>query len=202
MLELTLRLVFSLAAVVGLMLLIAKFTSRRFRGAQGAAVTILHRQSLTRSSSVSLVTVGERVLLLGVTEHQVSLLTEVDPLELPETLPGLADGTADELVIEAEAAPELSAPIRPHLVPEPKALTEPVSTGDVVADLIAARAAAAEPQPEARPVRAVEALAADEAVAPSVERVTAAPAQGALAGSVLSVQTWRQAFAAATRRAS
>jgi flagellar protein FliO/FliZ len=40
------------------------------------------RQSLTRSSGVAVLTVGSRVLLVGTTDQQVSLLAELDPEEL------------------------------------------------------------------------------------------------------------------------
>lgn len=98
MLELTLRLVFSLAVVVGLLLLLARLGARRFRGGRDALVQVVHRQPLSRSSSVSVVTVGSRVLVLGTTEHQVSVLTELDPEELvtdlsvPDDLAGLDGG--------------------------------------------------------------------------------------------------------------
>lgn len=87
MLELTLRLVFSLAVVVGLLLILARLGARRFRGSADALVRVVHRQPLSRTSSVSVVTVGSRVLVLGTTEHQVSVLTELDPEELVTDLP-------------------------------------------------------------------------------------------------------------------
>ena len=85
MLELTLRLVFSLAVVIGLLLLIARISSRRFRGGSDAMVRVLHRQAISRHNAVTVVTVGSRVLVLGTTEHEVRVLTELDPSELVET---------------------------------------------------------------------------------------------------------------------
>ena len=82
MLALTVRLVCSLAIVVGLMLLLAKFAGRRFQGRPGAAIRVMHRQSIGRGQSVAVISVGTRVLVIGTTEHQVSLLTEVEPDEL------------------------------------------------------------------------------------------------------------------------
>ena len=86
MLELTVRLAASLAVVVGLLLVLARVAGRRFAGRAGAPIQVLHRQPLSRSSSVAMISVGSRVLLVGTTDHQVSLLTEVDPddLDLPE----------------------------------------------------------------------------------------------------------------------
>jgi len=52
----------------------------RRRGA--APVEIIARHGLSRTSSLAVVRLGERALVLGVTEHQVTLLTEMDPAEL------------------------------------------------------------------------------------------------------------------------
>jgi flagellar protein FliO/FliZ len=92
-LELGLRVVFSLSVVLGLLWLIARVSSRRLRGSthQGL-VRLLVRQPLSRGSSVSVISVGERVLVVGVTEQQVTLLTELDPteVELDPQAPGSA----------------------------------------------------------------------------------------------------------------
>jgi len=133
-LELVIRLVVSLAVVVGLMLALAKLSMRRFQGRGDALVRVVHRQHLSRSSSIAVVTIGSRVLVLGTTEQQVQLLTELDPEEIAD---------ADVTVLPAAGAAEQKA------------------------------------------VRASYAAQA---------------AQGALAGSLLSAQTWKLAFAAATRR--
>jgi flagellar protein FliO/FliZ len=148
MLELTIRLIVSLAIVVGLLMLLARFGARRFRGQAGAMVRVLHRQPLSRTSSVAVVTVGTRVLVLGTTEHQVSILTELEPEEL-------------DLVVEE--AP-LSDPLTEDLAPEqPQQVRQPVEIGELV-----------------------------DAIEP----------RDPLAGSVLSPQTWRQAFQVATQAAS
>lgn len=97
MLELTIRLVFSLAIVLGLLLLLARFGGRRFRGNRDAMVRVLHRQALSRGSAVSVVAVGSRVLVLGTTEQQVRVLTELDPEEVASSAPvlSLARAAAD-----------------------------------------------------------------------------------------------------------
>ncbi|MEO3935423.1 flagellar biosynthetic protein FliO [Dermatophilaceae bacterium Soc4.6] len=84
MVELVTRLVFSLAIVVGLLILLSRLAGRRFGGGSRSLVTVLHRQPLSRSTAVAVVTVGSRVLVLGTTEHQVSLLAELSP---QDTLP-------------------------------------------------------------------------------------------------------------------
>ncbi|GAB3761225.1 flagellar protein FliO/FliZ [Nocardioides ginsengisegetis] len=143
MLELTVRLVFSLAVVVGLLLLIARFGSKRMRGHHGALVRVLHRQPLTRTTSVSVVTVGSRVLVLGTTEQQVRVLAELDPSEV-------AQPAVPEVVVPVAGKRRADVVEKPTLVPAKGSATAP----------------------------------------------------GPLAGSVLSPDTWKQALAAATGRAS
>jgi len=166
MLELAIRLVFSLAVVLGLLFLLTKFGSRRFRGNKDALVQVVHRQHLSRGTAVSVVTVGSRVLVLGTTEHQVRVLAELDPDEVAEHLPEtIVDGEVLTLVPTTDGPIELSAP-RPagaHRAAAPASRQAPAKGG---------RRAA-----------------------------TRAP-EGALTGSVLSVDTWRQALAAATGKAS
>ncbi|SEB88921.1 flagellar protein FliO/FliZ [Nocardioides exalbidus] len=163
MLELTVRLVVSLAIVVGLMLLLARLAGKRYGARAGAPVQVLHRQALSRSASVAVVTVGGRVLVLGTTDQQVSLLTELDPdeLELEELDDLVTADTAPDAAVPVEDAPALPAPtLAPTLAtrgshratPAPRRTTTPDRTSE----------------------------------------------GGALAGSILSGQTWRQAIAAAT----
>lgn len=136
---LLLRLLGSLALVVGLLLLIARFAGRRFRTTNGAAIQVVHRQALGRGQGVAVVAVGTRVLVLGTTEQQVTLLAEVEP---------------DEVGLDLEAD-----------------------------------ALAVVPGDEDEPATASPAR-------------TQTP-QGALAGSLLSAQTWKQTFAAVSgKRAS
>jgi flagellar protein FliO/FliZ len=92
---LVVRLVFSLAIVLGLLLLIARFAGRRFQGRAGAPVRVLHRQPISRGSSVTVVTVGTRILVLGSTEQQVTLLTELEPDEIDLPLDEEDDAAAD-----------------------------------------------------------------------------------------------------------
>lgn len=146
MLELTVRLIASLAVVVGLMLLLARLVGKRYGARAGAPVQVVHRQPLSRSASVAVITVGSRVLVVGTTDHQVSLLTELDPEEL----------------LDAELEDELGAELKDEL------------DGELDGEL------------EPRRLPALQGTSTD----------------GALSGSLLSPQTWRQAFAAATGKAS
>jgi flagellar protein FliO/FliZ len=175
-LELTVRLIASLAVVVGLMLLLARVVGKRYGARAGSPVQVLHRQPLSRSASVAVITVAGRVLVVGSTDHQVSLLTELDPDELGE--PGLE-----------EESPRPAAPTE-----VPTAVPTALPTA----------------QPSELPTELPTELPAD---VPTLvarggsHRATPAPRRtssdgGALAGSVLSPQTWREAIAAATGKAS
>ncbi len=178
MVELVVRLVFSLAVVIGMLLLLARFSAKRFRGAAGAPIRVLHRQALSRSSSVAVVTIGSRVLVLGTTEQQVQLLTELDPEEL-EVMDPTLESELDEPVAFQPAT------FAPATTP---------SYGAV------ATAPAAVIQTPARE-RRKRVAAKPRRKAPAAARTaTATVGDGPLAGSLLSTQTWKQALAAATGR--
>jgi flagellar protein FliO/FliZ len=110
-----LRVALSLAVVLGLIW----FAGRRLQGSatvrkqRTVPLSVLGRQSLGKGAAVALVEVAGRVLLVGVGEQGVSLLTEVDvpaapdagttgerPAEIrePIDLSALA-GTADDVVV-------------------------------------------------------------------------------------------------------
>lgn len=83
--ELLVRMVVSLAVVVGLLILLSRVAARRFQGRSGSTIEVLHRQALGKAASVSIVSVAGRVLVLGTTEQQVNVLTELDPDALEAT---------------------------------------------------------------------------------------------------------------------
>lgn len=103
MLELVLRLVFSLAVVLGLFWVFARAGSRKMGGSR-SALKVRGRQALGRSASVAVVEVGSRVLVIGVGEGGVRLLTEMDPEELAVDEPDPLDG---------ESVPTVSTPGSP-----------------------------------------------------------------------------------------
>lgn len=85
------RLAVSLAVVFGLMVLAGRLVRRRglapgSAGRPSSRIEVLARQGLGRSSSVQLVRVGGRTLVLGVTDAAVSVLAEADPLLLEAEL--------------------------------------------------------------------------------------------------------------------
>ncbi len=151
MIELTVRLVASLAIVVGLLLVTVRIGARKFRPRAGAPLRILHRQALSRSSSVAVIEVGNRTLVIGHTEHQISILAELGAGDLSDDFSG--DSEQGE-VIDMEAARQSG-----------------------------------------------QAFSAEEITATVARETPPVTAIGPLAGSVLSVQTWRQAVAVAKHRA-
>ncbi len=52
----------------------------------GQMVQVIGRQSVGRNADVAVVSLGDRTLVLGVTEHNVSVVTELDPEEIVETV--------------------------------------------------------------------------------------------------------------------
>lgn len=243
MLELTIRLIVSLAIVVGLMLLLARFGARKFRGSSGALVNVVHRQPLSRTSAVAVVTVGTRILVLGTTEQQISVLAELEPEELDPSafeagaiaLEGAPAAQFAEALEAAQLQIELPAPVvvpsspaRPQARPASKApawnpndglRTLPAfrapraagatSTGSSTGSSAAVEAilAAVDAHGAQQPLPPALAILSDEAASEPrrLSLTSKAPLEthGRLAGSVLSPQTWKQAFAAVTsRRAS
>jgi flagellar protein FliO/FliZ len=148
-------------------------SAKRFRGSTGALVQVVHRQPLSRSSALAVVTIGSRVLVLGTTEQQVQLLTELDPEELvlsPEEVPGL--DAVDRL-----------GPLDGSGTEDPELPTDATSRRRPVSALWSPEAVKGlEGRKTAQRMRALGAARASD---------------GALAGSLLSAHTWRQAFTAA-----
>ena len=186
MVELVVRLVFSLAVVIGMLLLLARFSAKRFRGSSNAPIRVVHRQALSRSSSVAVVTIGSRVLVLGTTEQQVQLLTELDPEELEVLDPALESELDEPVGFE----PATFAPA-----------TTP-SYGPTYGAVVTAPAASIQPAPAARERR--KAVATKQRRKPVAAArpatTTASGGGGPLAGSLLSAQTWKPALAAAPGR--
>jgi flagellar biosynthetic protein FliO len=85
------RLVFSLAVVIGIMWMAANMIKRRGlapadrrRNGRGVHVELLARRPLGRNASIAVVRVGERSMVVGVTEHQVTKLDDADIDEIEE----------------------------------------------------------------------------------------------------------------------
>lgn len=120
---LLLRMAVSLAVVLGLIVWAARALNRRQGGLLGrpqrqVLVAVLGRQSLSRHAGLTVVQVGEEILVLGVTDAEVSLLTTIDPATLPDPDPDVDPALQDEertgfgASAAAEAAP-YQQPVRP-----------------------------------------------------------------------------------------
>jgi len=85
-----LRLLVSLGAVLTLLVVLARYAAKRGLGGARTGrgtvtVDVLSRRSLGKSSSVQVVQVGSRVMVLGVTDRAVSVLTELGEADLAVT---------------------------------------------------------------------------------------------------------------------
>ncbi|MCW2612680.1 MAG: fliO, partial [Cryptosporangiaceae bacterium] len=80
------RITLSLAAVLGLMWLLARMARKPLKARAAGAVAVLARQQLSRNASVAVVRIADRALVIGVTEAQVSLLAETDLAAITEAL--------------------------------------------------------------------------------------------------------------------
>jgi flagellar protein FliO/FliZ len=79
LIELVLRIGFSLLGVMGLMWALARAVRRPLAaGRAHGPLAVLNRQQLTRGAAVTVVRVADRAIVLGVTDQQVSLLGEAD----------------------------------------------------------------------------------------------------------------------------
>jgi flagellar protein FliO/FliZ len=86
------RLLVSLAAVLGLMWVIARRMKRSGgRGRRSQLIDVLSRQQLSRNASVAVVRVGEQALVLGVTDAQVSVLGQTDLAAAQALVPSNAE---------------------------------------------------------------------------------------------------------------
>ena len=82
MVELGFRLLLSLGVVLGLFWAVARMGARRVGGRDRTLLRVRSRQALSRGSSIAVVEVGSRVLVVGVSDAGVRMLTELDPFEL------------------------------------------------------------------------------------------------------------------------
>ncbi|MGY1854882.1 FliO/MopB family protein [Modestobacter sp. SYSU DS0290] len=98
------RLVLSLAFVAGVLLFAARIAKKKGLGQGTGVIEVVSRQRMGRASSVSVLRVAGRVLVIGSTEEQVTLLAELEDEELqtalaaqPRSQAVTADGETREL---------------------------------------------------------------------------------------------------------
>ncbi|MBW3083915.1 hypothetical protein KEM60_00097 [Austwickia sp. TVS 96-490-7B] len=132
---LMIRTVVSLAVVLAIIVWAARALERRQRGhgprsrPAPVPVTVLSRQTLSRHAGLTVVQVADRVLVLGVTDTQVTTLSELTQREL--TQDDLASPITEDLSMYAWPEPS-----RDESVPSNHALTQPTSDDDSFTRLI------------------------------------------------------------------
>jgi len=166
------RLVLSLAVVLGLMWIIARRLKKGpGRVRNGQLMDVLARQQLSRTASVAVVRVMDKALIVGVTDGQVNVLgeTELDAVEQRLAEQSAARAQRTRPAPRPVAAPAVAAsPLAP--VPAAARAPRPAPT--------------AAPRPTAQQMRAMRLQHRPD---PPAER------KSPLAGSALSLGTWRQA---------
>jgi flagellar protein FliO/FliZ len=80
------RLVLCLALIAAVLLFASKVAKKRGLGGPTGVIEVVARQRMGRASSVSVLRVAGRVLVVGATEEQVTLLAEVEDEELQAAL--------------------------------------------------------------------------------------------------------------------
>jgi len=105
MMEATLRAVFSLAVVLFLMWGLARLVRRPLTGRGAGALAVLSRQPLSRNASVAVVKVDDRALVLGVTDAQVTYLTETPLSAFERPTPDFADVLDEHTDADVVASP-------------------------------------------------------------------------------------------------
>jgi flagellar protein FliO/FliZ len=160
--------------VLGLFWVVARTGSRRLGGRDRGLIRVRGRQALSRGSSLAVVEVGSRVLVVGVSDGGVRLLTEMDAVEL-------------------EPAPSGG----PQVAPVATEVRKPDTSGAPAPDegfKAAYERASAEVAAQLPVVQAGNPVRTSAAPAPA-HRL-----EGPLTGSLLSAATWRLAWGTATGR--
>lgn len=172
--ELAGRVIIALTVVVGLIYLIGKRARggvrRKLRTAK--LIDVLGRQTLAKGSSVAVVRVAGRAMIVGVTDQNVRMLGEID---LDEVAAAVAESDANARRTAAPAA------IDPLTVPADAAeLDGMLTTADIAALRDAAKGTVPEPSLTLRRAQ------------PPHHLPTAVREHRGLTGSALSPATWRQ----------
>jgi len=172
------RMSVSLVAVLGLLYLISRWIRRSRAGsaASSGEITVLNRAAVGHKAGVAVVRVGDRALVLGVTESHVSLLAE----------------TTVEAVTAApvEKRSEVRIPLQPSAstAPERQAVDVDAVQREAL-DLEALDLAAPGQEPSA-PAHLLTPARGPRAARRAAE---AEDLDSALAGSAISPQTWIKA---------
>ncbi len=126
------RMLLALVFVLGIMWALARWARKPMGAGKGEQVlTVLARQQINRTSSVTVLRVMDRALVLGVTEQGVRLLTETELAPIEEAL--AAEPTSSrswpKLRLPAGAAAASADPFDPAGISESPALDGTNPTG-------------------------------------------------------------------------
>jgi flagellar protein FliO/FliZ len=88
------RLVFSLAFIAAVLAFASRLAKKRGLGGGNGLIEVVARQRMGRASSVSVLRVAGRVLVVGSTDEQVTLLAEVEEEEVQAALAAAPRGVA------------------------------------------------------------------------------------------------------------
>lgn len=127
MIEVVIRVGFSLFVVLLIMWGIARVARKPLAGKSTDVMSVVSRQQLTRNASVAVVRVADRAMIVGITDAQVSLLGEADLAAVqPEqakdkheekreqlTLDAFLDEMATGELTEPAARTEITVPAEP-----------------------------------------------------------------------------------------
>ncbi len=117
--ELTLRMVVSLTVMGLATLVVMKLARGRLRlGGVRAGIAVQARHQLTRNASVAVIRAGDRWLLVGVTDANVSVLAEGDDLA-PDAVPAVATGPTADATAPPATEPEAPARRRRRAAADP-----------------------------------------------------------------------------------
>ncbi len=106
------RLLLSLAFVGGVLWFAARLAKKRGLGSTGGLVEVVAQQRMGRASTVNVLRIGDRVLVVGATEQTVTLLTELDAEALEASLTERAAAGPGEETRTLTALPAAPAPGR------------------------------------------------------------------------------------------
>lgn len=117
-LSMAVRLVVSLGIVLGMIAAIA-WAAKRPKGLglgfnTRGAITVKGREQLGRASTLALLQVGDRTILVGANEHSIEILAEGDDLCLPEPDAEVAPSVDDRT--SSIAAPDGAVPTGMNLI--------------------------------------------------------------------------------------
>ncbi|OII34846.1 flagellar biosynthetic protein FliO [Curtobacterium sp. MMLR14_010] len=186
-LVITLRVALSLGVVLALMWVLHRRTAKgqfgraKARGRRSAAIEVVGRTGIGGKASVVVVDVEGERLVLGVTEHGVSLLTS-------------GEAPAPELTIVTGA---VQLPVRAVPVAAPTQTPVPTPSAEAFRQELALQDQAATSLPSAP---AAEPLPMRPRNRDRRPQRTVVPTSAQLQGSLLSADTWRQAAAALRSR--